>query len=713
MKKCLIMFNNDEKRDKFKEIWSNYSIKLRELSQGDTSIIQIKNQAEDAMYESVCRTERISVVDSGDFIDDSSVKKQLAICENDVLSYIQAEAVLNDINANFSVPVDYIKSSPYILSFMRNYKLKLQVEKYFRNHKDEINKAKKKLLWLDSSKLNGYNELPKTNAKLECLKDNAFINKSELYLWVPPSKPYYNMQGVYKNSEGFSKILVFSAWEMVPRMIGSLISYEAERLTVGKLSAQAKNEDKKNAEYFANNSKRYPAARLRFNVNNNEARGMSLFCLLYPSKYLASCYDPIECMNQSLSLKEIESLIKNKIMYSMDKLKKYQGISNRTDEKWYYLAPMLLDDDEYVNGWLQDMGDIGNTRDDEVNDEDRGNKGFKLHIARLKELLSDTKLQLGKMPEDLVQTLVNMAVASPSICIYRSNGNNSKRAALLAKIFINRFNTQEATAIIDLCYGRCKDDISHWQNVLSYCKDGNFQAMLDEYIHILNDTVNLTQAKDKDELLYITMKEALQFHTANYSVDTFNVFKAWIEGKKSKPINMRAHYAVGFTNGEGDESKQVNRKESIRNAFNSPLRPFVLATTSIGQEGLDFHNYCRKIMIYKHPIELAYCLALIQTRSRYSITPPWVLKNYPAVEGLMYLLRNKPWDTYATPLLACELIPGALQNCKGRFFESTVFGVDEDKAEAFDQMFEPKEKVSGLPTQARFSELVAMNKPRK
>ena len=38
------------------------------------------------------------------------------------------------------------------------------------------------------------------------------------------------------------------------------------------------------------------------------------------------------------------------------------------------------------------------------------------------------------------------------------------------------------------------------------------------------------------------------------------------------------------------------RKENIRNAFNSPMRPFVLATTSIGQEGLDFHNYCRVIM---------------------------------------------------------------------------------------------------------------------
>lgn len=46
--------------------------------------------------------------------------------------------------------------------------------------------------------------------------------------------------------------------------------------------------------------------------------------------------------------------------------------------------------------------------------------------------------------------------------------------------------------------------------------------------------------------------------------------------------------------------------------------------------------------IAKHPIELAYCLALINSTDRYSITPKWVLMNYPEVERIMYLLRNKP-----------------------------------------------------------------------
>ncbi len=45
-------------------------------------------------------------------------------------------------------------------------------------------------------------------------------------------------------------------------------------------------------------------------------------------------------------------------------------------------------------------------------------------------------------------------------------------------------------------------------------------------------------------------------------------------------------------------------------------------------------------MINQHPCELAYALALIDTTDHRSITPAWVLHNYPNVENLMRLLRH-------------------------------------------------------------------------
>ena len=75
-----------------------------------------------------------------------------------------------------------------------------------------------------------------------------------------------------------------------------------------------------------------------------------------------------------------------------------------------------------------------------------------------------------------------------------------------------------------------------------------------------------------------------------------------------------------------------------------------------------------KKIITERPIELAYCLSLIHSfilhKKIHSITPPWVLKNYPEVERIMFLLRNKPC------ISGCEYCNGALNIHKGlkKFF---------------------------------------------
>lgn len=593
------LFQDKAKNNHFKEIWSNYSVKLRELSLGSIPVIEAKKDAEYAMYGSVCRTERISAINSGDFIDDSSKDKPLKVSESDITSYIQAQQLLDEMGANSSLPVDYIKSSPYLLSFMRDYQLKHNVEKYFKAHPKEINKANKPCLWIERNKIGGYKEIQSCNARLDLLKQYAFQNKSELLLWVPPSKLYYESQGVFKGAVKFSKILVFSAWEMVPRMIAALISYEAERKTVGKLSQRAKKEELKNAHYFAPNSKRYPVARLRFSVSDGKPKAMNLFCLLYPSEFLAQCFNPIETLNEQLSLTNLEEKIQQKISDQLDSLNIAVDESRSEDERWYYLAPLLLDSEEYVSDWLARRSKLVEQAADEG--EERGQAGFSQHLDKLGELRFDADLILGKMPDNLLQVLSNMAIASPAICAYRMNGHHAVWASQLAKAFINRLNTPESTAVIALSYSNTRDDGAHWEHVLRYCKDGNLQAVFDEYAHMLLESNGLTHSKHKYEGLHNLMLDAMTVHSASYIVDTYRNFKGLVQGQKTRLVSLRSHFAVGFYKGEGDNEKSTNRKESIQNAFNSPFRPFVLATTSIGQEGLDFHYYCRKIMHWNLP----------------------------------------------------------------------------------------------------------------
>ena len=86
-----------------------------------------------------------------------------------------------------------------------------------------------------------------------------------------------------------------------------------------------------------------------------------------------------------------------------------------------------------------------------------------------------------------------------------------------------------------------------------------------------------------------------------------------------------------------------------------------------------YSQICEKVnlskIIIENPVELAYCLALLNTKSRYSITPPWVIKNFPAVERVMFLLRNNPC------LEGCIYCNDALDIHKGlkQFFGYTAY----------------------------------------
>ena len=64
---------------------------------------------------------------------------------------------------------------------------------------------------------------------------------------------------------------------------------------------------------------------------------------------------------------------------------------------------------------------------------------------------------------------------------------------------------------------------------------------------------------------------------------------------------MRARYAVRLGEDDSEEGRRQERVDRIRKAFNSPFWPFVLATTSVGQEGLDFHLYCHAVAHWNLP----------------------------------------------------------------------------------------------------------------
>lgn len=647
--------NVDEvEKVKFEKIWNNYSMQLKEFSKDYSSFITIKNKAEDEMYKHVCRTERISENQLSDIIDDSDAKS-LNVLEEDITSFINAQKLVDNIGLNINVPVDYVKSSPYIMSFMNNYKLKKDIENYFKMNPDEINKMNKDTFWLNEKEIDKYNKISFNNARLTNLMTHVLKDHAEKLLWIPPSKPYYDLKGVFANTYDFSKTIIFSSWEMVPRMISSLVSYEIERKTIGKLDSESHN-----LRYFAEKT-RYPSSRLNFRLNkNNKPAQLSLLTLMYPSKFLIDAYDPIDCLNRKLSLEQIESEIKIKIKRELNKIN-YDEFKNK-DLRWYYLAPLLLDsiyDKTHITLWFKNIEELINEKKSKR--EESFSENLKKHFYELKKIylnLNDFN-ELGDIPDDLCDILCDMAISSAAICIYRSytkqtNDNSlnekfNKYSFEIARRFIRFMDSPESIAVIDLIYKSISDD-AYWKNVLKYSKEGNLQAVFDEYIYLLASGLIYESKGDKISIINRKLLNSFKLNSASYEFDTFDSFKSRIYSDNKSNKKLRTHFAVSFIKGDNKESG-IDRRKSVKDSFNSPFRPFVLASTSIGQEGLDFHYYCRRIVHWNLPTNP---IDLEQREGRINRYGSLVIRQNIAKRYDNQKFKNDIWEELFSCAAKCE-----------------------------------------------------------
>lgn len=147
------------------------------------------------------------------------------------------------------------------------------------------------------------------------------------------------------------------------------------------------------------------------------------------------------------------------------------------------------------------------------------------------------------------------------------------------------------------------------------------------------------------------MIETITLRTAATRIDEITA-PPYARETKITPVGMRLRFAMRFGDERSeeqvlstDEVEPGTRKERVRAAFNSPLWPFVLATTSVGQEGLDFHPYCHAVMHWNlpaNPVDLEQREGRIHRYKGHAIR-----KNVAAAFGTQALQSEyeDPWQT--------------------------------------------------------------------
>ncbi len=107
--------------------------------------------------------------------------------------------------------------------------------------------------------------------------------------------------------------------------------------------------------------------------------------------------------------------------------------------------------------------------------------------------------------------------------------------------------------------------------------------------------------------VFDTVEKAVQYCIDGCLGDVIAEYYALVDEPKESLIKI-------LRNKSNDNKKKDNEEEqyrfahagiTAREAFNSPFFPFVLMTTSIGAEGLDFHLYCNRLAHYTKPSGVA------------------------------------------------------------------------------------------------------------
>jgi hypothetical protein len=399
------------------------------------------------------------------------------------------------------------------------------------------------------------------------------------FLWVRPTYHYYRDE-FYKDGEP-TKYLVFSGWRFVPKAVSVILSARVRRAL-----GEAEYED---------------ATPFRFAAK----RSFHLFDVCFPSVALASIIDVANLASEAgLTAHDVERKTRQALRQSLEQAGVEVGESGR-DTVWRVVARLEA-------GLASQSGLSSALRETSVTAaEEAGAAQFAEHRDVFLGWLRHREVPL-RLSETRFRRLARIAAWSPAVSLLRAlwsvypeaRGRVTPGAMTTClNALRNYWNRPLTQAIVTEHAREGRDESPYPSRILRYCRDAHVQAMLDEYAYLLRHVVQCTTVED-------AASRIAQVLTLAVGSPKINVGRP--RGRQTvslapEPVARRAHFALAFGEeateakdgaGEGGASE---RRTAVREAFNSPFFPFVLATTSVGQEGLDFHLYCRDIVHWNLP----------------------------------------------------------------------------------------------------------------
>ena len=500
---------------------------------------------------------------------------------DDVEAYLGAREIATVLDA--PGVTEYWKSAPYLLSFMERYRLSDRVRATVEQEpRGEIAKLilDNPRLQLRRKRVDQRRPVPGGNGRMRALLRDLADSRLHRMLWLPPSLPAHTLGRDFERARTATKRLVFSSWAMVPRAVAVMASYDAERRHVRDRARAARYE-----------ARLLPVRRDAY----------SLFALMTPSQTLAEAGDPLRYTKPNARglLRAIEERLRPKIA----DLTRNAPKEGSPQDIWYAAAPLLLDRESRVSTteWLRGPSPVVQTSG---GGESRVWEDL---AARVTDGLANPAA-LGRPPGNLSEVMAALAAGSPANATLRAlsrvtststaDGELKAQAMTAAWAFRHLFRVPTSEGLLKNLYKPAVPGVrAYWRRVLAYALEGGLSAVLEEYFHVILEDRG---AETGATALVKTLCDVLQLAAGTLNVSQW---EKEANGVRRETFTMRQHFARRYSNDglSGSDQQASQHLDSVRRAFNSPFSPFVLGTTSIGQEGLDFHWYCHAVVHWNLP----------------------------------------------------------------------------------------------------------------
>lgn len=555
----------------------------------------------------MCRSERPDIHGAGMIAEQPSPVHDVRA--EDLLGYVNLRRVAEAVEGQFTL--DYWKSAPYFVNFMDGYQLahkiraELDADPGEDSSADRLTEMLANAQRLEAVPLRGFSSVDFGNARMRALAAETVEAGWWKLLWLPPSLPYLAPGGAYAEefAQDVTKRLVFSSWAATPTAIAALLSYEAERRTAegSRLTTNTPA------------TRRQIAQRLTYRVDSDHRpQAMTTLALFWPNPSLARLTDPLAHARRHQdgppTARKVLAAAAADVTTSLP-------TEGRTPsggpESWYWAAPLRIPgalpqpaeragqeipgaQGEFVADLVAALG--GTTHDDEQPSDPTG---LEAHVE-LALCTGSEDAGSADQPTDLAEVAAAIGLHGPGNIAWRALGRllneetkvtslgHWRAAAKLASGLRSLFSRLETTLLLDLQ----ADGEPYWRSVLRYCAEGNLQAVLDEHLHHLALAEGILEFDD-DKLGQLADAAARGIALRPSRYTGFDPEHP----RESLPFTCR--FALRYGGRRQDE--ESSRQPEVRRAFNSPFWPFVLATTSVGQEGIDFHWWSHAVFHWNTP----------------------------------------------------------------------------------------------------------------